>query len=108
MLTADSDDSSVESKPKTSTEIMDDILKQLKMLDADKKRQIWNVLMEDSKPIYKTNTSSILPEIKVSSSIEDEVEILDLSERKMGTYKRKRSTEIRNVNQFSNYNKFLH
>lgn len=89
VVKADSDDSSPESKSKTSDEIMDDVLKQLKLLDANKKRQILEILRNNTNPDRSTRKK--VPKNKATSSLEDEVEILDMSEQKMGTYKRKRS-----------------
>lgn len=100
MVKADSDDSSSESKTKTSDEIMNDVLKLLKKLDADKKRQIMEILRNRSKAEDgidtnpDRNTRKKVPKNKAASSLEDEVEILDMSEQKMGTYKRKRSIKF--------------
>lgn len=92
--------SSSESGPKTSDEIMDDVLKQLKKLNADKKQQILDILKNPSAvEAANANTSKNKrkgPKNKATSSLEDEVEILDMSEPKMGTYKRKRSMRTKN------------
>lgn len=96
VVKADSGDSSSESKPETSDEIMNDVLKQLKKLDAGKRRQILDILRnrstgEDAHSNTDKNTRKKVPRNKAGSSLEDEVEILDMSEQKMGIYKRKRS-----------------
>lgn len=97
MVKADSESSSSsESKSKTSDEIMDNVLKQLKKLDAGKKRRILDILKnrptgDDTNLNLDKNARKKATKNKASSSLEDEVEILDMSEQKMGTYKRKRS-----------------
>lgn len=95
MVKVDSSSSS-ESELKTSDEIMDHILKQMKRLNAGKKRQILEILKnrptgDDANLNAGMGTRKKTPRNKASSSLEDEVEILDMSDQKMGTYKRKRS-----------------
>lgn len=93
-----------ESQSLTSDEIMVDVLKQLKKLDADKKQQILDILRnrsDDDKPISNKNTRKKMPKNKSRTPLEDEVEILDMSEQKMGTYKRKRSMKIKSSYIFS-------
>lgn len=82
----------------TSSEILEDVLKRLSQLDNNKRNKILNVLNEQSKNT-KTNErmqSSLEPSgtkkpRNGDASAQDEVEILDMKEEKMGTYKRKRS-----------------
>lgn len=86
----------------TSSEIVEDVLSRLNRLDAEKRDRILNALNKQRETTeisdkLKTagETNSKIPATKRpkngDSSAQDEVEILDLNERKMGTYKRKRS-----------------
>lgn len=89
----------------TSSEILEDVLKQLDKLGTDKRNQILKKLKasvahnKDSEATdqYVSSTSPKSEKVGAttkstdSETVQDEVEILDLNEPKMGTYKRKRS-----------------
>lgn len=92
----------------TSSEILEDVLKQLDKLGSEKRNQILKKL-KGSLPTKDVNNaddtvsgsaaSSTTPKSdnvisttrQDTESIQDEVEMLDLHEPKLGTYKRKRS-----------------
>lgn len=88
----------------TSNEILEDVLKQLDKLGTEKRKQILKKLvssniieeleMDKSEKILDASSEPTIVDANKSQateSIQDEVEILDLHEPKMGTYKRKRS-----------------
>lgn len=92
----------------TSSEILADVLKQLDKLNSEKRNQILKRLkgslqLTDAATVggmtsEKAVSTTTLKSLKVTSSakpeaesIQDEVEMLDLHEPKLGTYKRKRS-----------------
>lgn len=85
----------------TSNEILEDVLKQLDKLGSDKRKKILKKLaasniitdpdIQKSEEAMSTSPKPKTVDAKKSHEIQDEVEILDLHEPKMGTYKRKRS-----------------
>lgn len=89
----------------TSSEILEDVLKQLNKLGTEKRNQILKKLkssvadtsdkevanQKDTNPTSKTQKLSDIKKATDTESVQDEVEILDLHEPKLGTYKRKRS-----------------
>lgn len=100
----ENDENGKKNAAETSNEILDDVLRQLDKLSTDKRKQILNKLavsnlIADSDIKNLDKITSTTPKSKVTSakqsreaeSIQDEVEILDLHEPKLGTYKRKRS-----------------
>lgn len=92
-------DDDEENADETSNEILEDVLKQLDKLGTEKRNQILKKLRgsianKDNKDDQQESTSPKSQKLttnKNSESDQDEVEILDLNEPKMGTYKRKRS-----------------
>lgn len=105
-----------ENTPETSSEILDDVLKQLDKLSISKRKQILKKLsvsnlITDLNVENTEKTTNISPKLKPMSKtkhspeiepIQDEVEILDLHEPKMGTYKRKRSKSLQHNQIFLN------
>lgn len=86
----------------TSSEILEDVLRQLDKLGSEKRKHILNKLavsnvIADSDDKNLDKIRSTTPRVtsakqsRETESIQDEVEILDLHEPKLGTYKRKRS-----------------
>lgn len=92
----------------TSSEILAEVLKQLEKLGSEKRNQILkrlkgSLLLTDAANVDGTTSEKVmsattLKTVKVAANtmldtelIQDEVEMLDLHEPKMGTYKRKRS-----------------
>lgn len=87
----------------TSNEILEDVLKQLGKLGSDKRNRILKKLkgsigqavnVEDTtEPSISKKSEKLVSTTKPTDteSIQDEVEMLDLNEPKLGTYKRKRS-----------------
>lgn len=89
----------------TSSEILEDVLKQLDKLGTEKRNQILKKLKGSvahqnddeatdqhvSSASPKSQKASVTKKPTDSETVQDEVEILDLNEPKMGTYKRKRS-----------------
>lgn len=71
-----------EKKNATSAEVMDEMVKKFKGLNSEKRRKILELLSEDNPKKAAVKNGD--------KSLEDEVEILDISEQKMGIYKRKR------------------
>lgn len=69
----------------TSTEVFDDMVKKLKSLNSEKRRKIMDMLSGENRREQQKKSPQ-------PADDEDEVEILDISEPKMGIYKRKRST----------------
>lgn len=99
VVTNDSDESSSKNENATSTEILDSVLKQLHKLNSEKRRRILDILKDDDENTKKVKHPKVFKEKKAKGtsdekSIEDEVEILDMNEPKMGTYKRKRSKNL--------------
>lgn len=97
--------------PETSSEILEDVLKQLDKLGSDKRKQILNKLAASNlitDPDLKNQVQEFAASQKSTGAkgkstasittttepIQDEVEILDLHEPKLGTYKRKRSKSL--------------
>lgn len=103
-IVAESDDENEHSK-ETSSEILADVLKQLKKLGTEKRNIVLDKLKaadligNDIEDDYRKPPSSspkmtdtLNERIDLDAgTIQDEVEILDLDEPKMGTYQRKRS-----------------
>lgn len=96
-------DEHVENENATSSEIMDDVLKQLNKLGIERRNRILNMFKKEettesgahkSRPVPKPSNVPGSKETILDASIEDEVEILDLNEPKMGKYKRKRSKNL--------------
>lgn len=83
----------------TSSEILDDILKQLDKLSPEKRKKVLdrltaaNVIGADLKSQTKQTAASTTEthRTKPTEASQDEVEILDLHNPKMGIYKKKRS-----------------
>lgn len=88
----------------TSSEILEDVLKQLDKLGTDKRNRILKKLKGSlalqGTDVEETTERSTMPKLEKfvstekvtdTESIQDEVEMLDLHEPKMGSYKRKRS-----------------
>lgn len=81
--------------PETSSEILDDVLKQLEKLSPEKKKKVLdrltaaNVIGSDSKLQNAPTTET--HEKRPTEASQDEVEILNLHNPKMGIYKMKRS-----------------
>lgn len=89
----------------TSSEILQDVLKQLDKLGTEKRNQILKKLKSSvankndeeeidqqvSSTSEKLQSSIVSKKTSNLESVQDEVEMLDLNEPKMGTYKRKRS-----------------
>lgn len=104
-IVAESDDDDNEHSKETSSEILADVLKQLKKLGTDKRNIVLNKLKatdligNDIDDDYRKPSSSSPKMADTlnertdldSETIQDEVEILDMDEPKMGTYQRKRS-----------------
>lgn len=104
-IVAESDDDDNEHSKETSSEILADVLKQLKKLGTDKRTIVLNKLKatdligNDIDDDYREPSSSSPKMADTlnertdldSETIQDEVEILDMDEPKMGTYQRKRS-----------------
>lgn len=82
--------------PETSSEILDDVLKQLDKLSPEKRKKVLDRLNAANLIALKTQTKQISPSTTETQKIstegsQDEVEILDMHEPKMGSYKKKRS-----------------
>lgn len=83
----------------TSSEILDEVLKQLDKLGAEKRSKILKKLNGSSNEKVRQKSSISPKSEKLAASIkksadtdsQDEVEVLDFDEPKLGTYKRKRS-----------------
>lgn len=83
----------------TSSEILEDVLRQVDKLGPEKRKQILkkliasNLISDSNDNVTKAPNKSqqIVKNPEEGESVQDEVEILDLNEPKMGTYKRKRS-----------------
>lgn len=84
----------------TSSEILEDVLKQLDKLGTEKRNQVLKKLKgsvahkNDDEATDKSQKAT--KKSTDSETVQDEVEILDLNEPKMGTYKRKRSELLQN------------
>lgn len=75
----------------SSHELLDEVIKKLHMLGADKRSIILDMLRKQEKP--EDNAKLKSADMKKSddqSAVDDEVEILDMDEPKLGKYKRKR------------------
>lgn len=93
----------------TSDEILEDVMKQLDKLGPKKRNRILQRLKGTTNQL-ETNTAPTSAKLTMAKptsnaeSIQDEVEILELHEPKLGTYKRKRSKTIfdRNFKRYFN------
>lgn len=79
-----------EEKNSTSQELLDEVLRKLDLLDADKRSRILEILKRQHAPANQTGSKGI-EDMKADQGVDDEVEILDMDEPKLGKYKRKRS-----------------
>lgn len=85
--------------PETSSEILDDVLKQLDKLSPENRKKVLdrlttaNLIGSNSKAQAKQTVASTTEAHREKSTddSQDEVEILDLHKPKMGSYRKKRS-----------------
>lgn len=90
---------SISNTPETSSEILDDVLKQLDKLSLEKRKKVLdrliaaNLIGSDLKTQTKPTSASTTEAHRKKSTegFQDEIEILNLREPKMGSYKNKRS-----------------
>lgn len=81
-----------EEKNSTSQELLDEVLRKLDLLDADKRSRILEILKRQHAPANQTGSKGAgIEDMKPDQGVDDEVEILDMDEPKLGKYKRKRS-----------------
>lgn len=84
-LPRDDDDRNVTS----SQELLEEVLRKLELLDNGKRSIILSTLRKQAK---NNKTAPVgVEDMKPDQAVDDEVEILDMDEPKMGKYKRKRS-----------------
>lgn len=80
-----------DTKNVTSQEILDEIIQKLHLLDSEKRGMILSILKKQHIPANKTADGRVVEDMKADSAVDDEVEILEMEEPKLGKYKRKRS-----------------
>lgn len=109
-MTKDDDKQVNDNAKRTSSSDLsvEDVLKKINKLNPDKRNQLLNLLRNNATTLDNGDIDSILASgangttekpvkklqnenVRIEGSIEDEVEILDMDEPKMGKYKRKRS-----------------
>lgn len=81
-----------DTKNATSQEILDEVIAKLHLLDSEKRSLILDILRKQHVPSNRTaDGKAVVEDMKADSAVDDEVEILEMDEPKLGKYKRKRS-----------------